>query len=342
MSPQVPPHKDWNQDDTARIFLPALREVLPPRVLIVDDDPLTREHLSILMQSAGFRVNTAESGRQALEMLRQDYCPIVLSDWSMPDMDGVELCRHIRAESFKGYVYVLLLTARDAQQDIITGLEAGADDFLSKRVTEAELMARMRTARRIGALEQTLRDMLDEKRKQATTDSLTGANNRRYFDKHASRELKRVRRFGGALSVLLLDIDNFKGINDRYGHGAGDEVLVLFAELLRAGLPRDYDWSARIGGEEFAVILPQTDLPGAMVVAEKLRLYTCRAPLTTSVGSLNISVSIGVAALSGFVGHKPEPTVEDLLELADRGLYRSKQEGRNRVTALTLNDSQRT
>jgi len=323
----------WNPDDTTRIFLPDFRNLPGQKVLVVDDDPLTREHLSMLVQAAGFEVLTAESGREAMSTLRRDYCPIVLSDWQMPDMDGVELCKAIRAESFPGYVYVLLLTARDAHQDIVHGLDAGADDYLTKRVTEAELMARLRAAKRIVSLEQSLRESVEEKRRQATTDALTGANNRLYFDKHLVRELKRTRRFGGSLSVLLLDIDRFKSINDRYGHGIGDEVLVQFAERLRTALPRDYDWSARIGGEEFAVVLPQTDMQGAMIVAEKLRQSIASLPIRTESGNLNVTVSIGVAVADAAT-LLPKTTVDDIVELADRGLYKSKKDGRNRVTAM--------
>lgn len=322
----------WNPDDTTRIQLSNLAQPASQRVLVVDDDPLMCERLEALVLAAGFEVSCAASGRDALEALRRDYCPIVISDWSMPDMNGIELCRAIRAESFPGYVYIVLLTARDSHQDIVAGLEAGADDYLSKRVTAEELVARMRTAKRIVGLEQSLRDMIDEKRRLATTDALTGANNRHYFDKHFSRELKRVRRFGGALSLLLLDIDHFKAVNDRYGHAVGDDVLMDFAARVAAALPRDYDWCARVGGEEFVVVLPQTDLSGALVVAEKLRQYVANAPMKTSAGGLPVTVSIGAAALS-CLAQGSEATVEDLMALADKALYRSKQLGRNRITA---------
>jgi len=324
----------WNPDDTARVYLPALGLIAAQRVLIVDDDKLMVERLQALVESAGFEVISAATGREALEILRADYCPIVVSDWTMPDMDGVELCRAIRAESFPGYVYLLLLTARDSQQDVITGLDAGADDYLSKRVTEAELVARLRAAKRIVGLEQSLRDMIDEKRRLSTTDQLTGLNNRRYFDKHLARELKRVRRFGGPLSLLLLDIDHFKAINDRSGHATGDEVLVQFAGRLVAALPRDYDWCARFGGEEFVVVLPQTDLSGAVVVAEKLRLHVANAPFNCSEGAIAATVSVGAAALS-CVPASTEPTIDALVDLADRALYASKQRGRNCTTAAT-------
>jgi diguanylate cyclase (GGDEF)-like protein len=179
--------------------------------------------------------------------------------------------------------------------------------------------------------------MIDEKRRLATTDALTGANNRLYFDKHFARELKRVRRFGGPLSLLALDIDHFKSVNDRFGHGVGDEALVEFAQRIGDGLPREYDWSARIGGEEFVVVLPQTDMPGALTVAEKLRHFVAATPFETEAGPLRLTVSIGVAALCCFPSGA-DPSAEDILELADKALYRSKEQGRNRVTAaLSVN-----
>jgi diguanylate cyclase (GGDEF)-like protein len=322
----------WNPDDTTRIFLPNIMQSMQQRVLVVDDDPLMCERLEALVMAAGFAVTTARTGREALAALRRDYCPIVISDWAMPDMDGVSLCRAIRAESFPGYVYLLLLTAKDSQADIVAGLDAGADDYLSKRVPEAELIARLRTAKRIVGLEQTMRDMIDEKRRQATTDALTGANNRHYFDKHLTRELKRVRRFGGPLSLLALDADHFKSINDNHGHAVGDEVLMELANRIGDGLPRDYDWFARIGGEEFVVVLPQTDLPGALVVAEKLRQLVANTSFTTVAGDLSVTVSVGAAALCCFP-RGFDVSADDLMELADKALYRSKETGRNRVTA---------
>jgi diguanylate cyclase (GGDEF)-like protein len=320
--------------DTTRLFLPSLGFASVQRALIVDDDALLVERLQALLQGAGFEVQTASTGREALQILRSDYCPIVVSDWTMPDMDGLDLCRTIRAETFPGYVYVLLLTARDGQGDVVTGLDAGADDYLSKRVTEAELVARLRSAKRIVALEQSLRAMVEEKRRLATTDSLTGLNNRRYFDKHLAREVKRAQRFGGTLSVLVLDIDHFKAVNDAHGHAAGDEVLVQFSGRLTTALPRESDWCARLGGEEFVVVLPQTDLPGALIVAEKLRQYVGLTPLLTTAGQVPVTVSIGAAALGCIP--KGSNSTESLLELADRALYESKLTGRNRVTAAPL------
>jgi diguanylate cyclase (GGDEF)-like protein len=303
-----------------------------PKVLIVDDDPLVCERLRSLVLAAGFEARAVSSGAAALASLHKDFSPIVISDRMMPDMDGLTLCRTIRNEQFAGYVYVLLLTMQDAEQDILAGLDAGADDYLSKRVSSAQLIARLRTAQRILTLEHSLRMVVDEKSRLATTDTLTGASNRRYFTRHFSRELKRVQRYGGALSMLMLDIDHFKQVNDRFGHAVGDEVLQEFSKRIAAGLPRESDWFARMGGEEFVVVLPQTALAGALIVAEKLRVSIASAPMKTLAGAINVTASIGISSLESLAAQKMPPTLDNMLDLADRCLYDSKAAGRNRVT----------
>jgi two-component system cell cycle response regulator len=303
-----------------------------PKVLIVDDDPLVCERLRGLVMAAGFEARAVSSGAAALASLHKDFSPIVISDRMMPDMDGLTLCRTIRGEQFAGYVYVLLLTMQDAEQDILAGLDAGADDYLSKRVSSAQLIARLRTAQRILTLEHSLRMVVDEKSRLATTDTLTGASNRRYFTRHFNRELKRVQRYGGSLALLMLDIDHFKQINDRFGHAVGDEVLQEFSKRVGAGLPRESDWFARMGGEEFVVVLPQTELAGAQIVAEKLRASVAAAPMKTLAGSVGITVSIGVASLDAFASSHTAPSLDNILDLADRCLYDSKAAGRNCVT----------
>jgi len=319
--------------DTTIIYNAKQTLAIAPKVLIVDDDPLVCERLRGLVMAAGFEVSTVSSGTDALTSLRTDFSPIVISDRMMPDMDGLSLCRAIRNEKLEGYVYVLLLTVQDAEQDILAGLDAGADDYLSKRVSSAQLIARLRTAQRILTLEHTLRTVVDEKSRLATTDALTGAGNRRYFTRHFSRELKRVQRYGGSLALLMLDIDHFKQVNDRFGHAVGDEVLQEFAKRIDAVLPRESDWYARMGGEEFVVVLPQTGTAGARIVAEKLREHVAAAPVRTLAGAIGITVSIGVASLEALAAAQRQPSVDAMLELADRCLYRSKESGRNRVTS---------
>jgi diguanylate cyclase (GGDEF)-like protein len=302
-----------------------------PRVLIVDDDDLVAEHLATLVRNAGFEVSVVTSGAAALSMLHKDFAPIVISDRNMPDMDGLTLCRTIRAEHVDNYVYVILLTVQDSEQDILSGLDAGADDYLSKRSSAAQLLARLRTAQRILTLERSLRSVIAQKNRLALTDPLTGAHNRRYFNRHLNREIRAAWRSQSPLSVLALDIDHFKGVNDRHGHGVGDEVLQEFSRRILHGLPRQTDWLARLGGEEFAVVLPLTDLAGAQQVAEKLRSLTDESPIATTAGLLNVTVSIGVSGLEA-LSPKESVTVDALLDRADESLYLSKQQGRNRVT----------
>jgi two-component system, cell cycle response regulator len=306
-------------------------------VLLVEDDPLVRTRLAEVISKAGFVVHTATSAEEALYAFSEEFFPIAIVDRLLGTSDGMDLTRQIRDLPWPGYVYVMLLTVLDSSEQVVAGLNAGADDYLSKKVTDAELVARLKTASRIITLEQSLRDTVAERSRAASTDVLTGGHNRRYFARHIKRELKRARRFGTPLSMLLLDIDHFKQVNDRYGHGAGDEILKQFSNRIRYSLPRDCDWSARIGGEEFAVVLPQTDLAGAKVVAERLRKAVCETPFQISHGDLTITVSQGVSALSTL---EPdiEQTAQAMLDQADHLLYRSKIGGRNQVCCPTARE----
>jgi diguanylate cyclase (GGDEF)-like protein len=304
---------------------------VPPKVLLVDDDDLVLGRLQDLVAAAGFEVNIAPGGGAALACLHQNFSPVVIMDLQMPDMDGLTLCRTIREGTWPGYVYILLLTAQDAEDDILAGLDAGADDYMSKKTSPAQILARLRTGQRILALEQSLKEALAEKRRLTMTDALTGAPNRRYFQRRLSRELERMRRFGGDLSLLSIDIDRFKTINDRYGHASGDAVLQEFVRRVEKSLPRNTDWQARVGGEEFVVVLEGTDLTGAERVAERLREAISAEPMRSRAGMINVTISIGVSGLENSADHK-EITVEALMNLADVCLYASKEDGRNRVT----------
>jgi two-component system, cell cycle response regulator len=308
-----------------------------PQILLVDDDELVLAHLEALVRAEGFEVRTAPGGVEALASLEQIFTPVVIADLNMPGMDGLELCRNIRQRPWPGYIYVLLRTAQDAEEDILAGLNAGADDYLSKRTSSAQLLARLRTAQRLLTLEQSLKDALIQTRRLALTDSLTGAPNRLYFQQRLGRELGRLRRFGGELCLMSLDIDNFKQINDRYGHSCGDAVLQEFVARIGRCLPRDTDWYARMGGEEFVVILDGTNVPGAAIVAERVRRAIADTPMKISNALVNITVSIGVSGLAPGAD-RADCTIESLLQLADRNLYASKDSGRNRFTLPELTE----
>lgn len=316
-------------DDTTQILkldLPA-----PPTVLIVDDDELVLARLAHLVSAAGYCVHTASNGAAALKVLQTSAASVVVTDLNMPGMDGFELCQQIRKQAWPGYVYVVMLTARDQEKDIIAGLEAGADEYISKRSTAAEFIARLRSAKRVLELEYSLKDALAKKRHLAMTDPLTSVYNRRYFMRHFGRELKRAQRYGGTVSLLMLDIDHFKAVNDTYGHAIGDVVLKRFTRQTCKCLQRATDWCARIGGEEFAVVLEGTTLTDARACAEKVRRAIANSTIETPAGAIRITVSIGVSGLEG-IPDKRSATIQALLQHADSNLYASKANGRNRVT----------
>jgi two-component system, cell cycle response regulator len=310
---------------------------MAPSVLIVDDDELVLARLQELVTDAGYVVRTASNGIDALNSLEQFPASIVITDLNMPGMDGIELCRRIRAHSWSGYVYVVLLTVRNDEEDILAGLGAGADDYLSKRTSAAQFTARLQIAKRVLALEYSLMNALEKKRELAMTDELTGAYNRRYFMRHLGRELKRSQRFGGDVSLLLLDIDHFKKVNDTYGHPAGDLVLKELTRQISKCLQRATDWCARIGGEEFAIVLEGTNVADAGACAEKMRRSIENTFIDTPAAGIRITVSIGVGGLRE--ADRRSATVESLLQMSDTNLYASKAAGRNRVTAPKLKNT---
>jgi two-component system, cell cycle response regulator len=310
----------------------AVRQIEPhAKVLIVDRDPEFVEKVCRVVGEAGYPTVGAHSGTQALAKIRSEGCQIVILDRELPEIDGLVLCAAIRAARvLPGYVYIILRSSKDSEKDVLIGLQAGADEYVSKQTPVTQLIARLMTAQRILALEHSLRTTLEERTRWAMTDSLTGVRNRRGFDLELKRELKIARRYGGDLSLVVIDVDYFKAVNDQHGHAVGDEVLEAIARRLEGLLPRDTDWLARLGGEEFGVVLPQTRLRGAAKVAECIRAGVEARPIATQAGAIPVTVSLGVSGTQQL--QHQEPSVEELLRRADACLYRSKRGGRNRVT----------
>ena len=307
------------------------------KVLLVDDDEIVLDHLGKSIFAAGYKVITAPDSGTALASLQKEFAPIVILDVNLPDMDGLALCRIIRRQSYPGYTYVMLYSAKDREADILAGLEAGADDYISKRTSKSQLISRLRTAQRILSLEHSLRTSLKSREQEARTDHLTGAYNRRFLFQQLSRELAAAHLARDELSVLVLDLDHFSEVNDRYGHAAGDSALKEAVKRIYECLRRDSDWCARMGGDEFSVVLPQTSLAGATLMAEKLRGAIEESPVRTGTGIVRMTVSIGASSL-GAISDRESTTAERLLDLADQSLYKSKEAGRNRVTALSKVD----
>jgi len=308
------------------------------KVLLVDDDELVSRCLGPIITAAGYEVTTAADAQTALLSMRHDFASIVILDVKMPGMDGLDLCRAIRRHTYSGYVYVMLHTTKDTDADVLAGLEAGADDYLSKSTPKSQLVGRLRTAQRILTLEHSLKSALGERELMAMTDVLTGAFNRRYLLHHLRNELIRSQRARCELSLLMLDFDNFSYVNDRYGHAAGDMALIELVKRIQGCLLRESDWCARLGGDEFVIVLPQTDLTGARVIAEKLLNTVNADPIHTAAGIVRMTVSIGGSGLAAIPVCKPS-SVETLLDLADQCLYQSKNAGRNQATMSTLVDS---
>jgi diguanylate cyclase (GGDEF)-like protein len=244
----------------------------------------------------------------------------------MPGMDGPEVCRQVRRRTERDYTYILLLTARSGREDIIAGLDSGADDYLVKPFDTHELKARLNVGRRILSLQNQYLEVCDELRFRATHDALTGTWNRAAILEMLERECARARRNGTSLGVVMADLDHFKQINDNYGHPAGDAVLRETARQMR-GLIRSYDGVGRYGGEEFLLVLPGCDATDTLTLAERLREGIAAAPVCFGKNTIPVTVSLGATAL----GRGPAADATELLHRADLALYRAKRAGRNQV-----------
>jgi len=301
-----------------------------PRVLIVEDNIVSRRLLENSLKKAGYEVITAENGLQAFDVFKRLFCQIVITDWMMPQMSGPELCEAIRRHPTPGYVFIVLLTAKNSTDDIISGLEAGADDYLTKPFIRAELIARLNTARRILDLEKSLRRANEEIKLLSITDPLTKVYNRAYLNEYLPQEISRARRFDHSLSIIMCDLDNFKGVNDRYGHEAGDVVLKEVSFILKDSIRLSVDWVVRLGGEEFLIVLPETALKGAHQAAERLRKIIEDLRINYGEQVIPITASFGVSTYDPHV--QTNGTSPDLLfRQADQCLYAAKNEGRNLV-----------
>lgn len=299
-------------------------------ILVVDDDPLVRTRLEIVLGLAGFDVRTAANGRDALESLRRETLPMVLTDWRMPHLDGPGLCKAIRAEHFDEPIYVVLCTMQDTDRDIEEGLAAGVDDFVSKRSSDAQLVARLRNGRRVASLEGELRSARAENKRLAMIDTHTGAFNRRHLMTALPRELDRARRYRRPLSVIACDVDGFRKLNENHGPDAADDVLQALAPMLMSGLRANVDWVARLEGDEFVVVLPETSAAQARDIAEKLRTRVSGTPITTSSGVLNVTMSLGATGVDDAEASH-STAASDLLLLARHYLSRAKLDGGDRV-----------
>jgi two-component system, cell cycle response regulator len=302
------------------------------KILVADDEMLSRRLMERMLQRNGYEVITAENGREAAEILSCDDGPrLALIDWMMPELDGPGVCRQVRGRHDTRYIYIIVLTAKQASEDIVVGLEAGADDYLVKPCNPEELKARLRTGVRILDLEDKLVEAREEMRFKATHDALTSLWNRGSVVADFDRELTRWRRGNGVVSILICDIDHFKQVNDVHGHQVGDEVLRQISSRLLNSV-RSYDRVGRYGGEEFLIVLSGCDSQLARRRAEEIRKAVAGRPFDTSGGLLSLSLSIGVLTSTDW---DTDLSPTQLLNEADHALYRAKASGRNCVEFAT-------
>ena len=303
------------------------------RILAAEDDPVSRRLLQAALVKWGHEVIVVEDGAKAWQVLQQEDAPrLAVLDWMMPEVDGVELCQRIRGELNGGhpYTYVILLTARASKEDIVTGMEAGADDYVVKPFHPHELQVRIRAGSRIIDLQDELLTARDQLQIQATHDALTGVWNRRAIIERLQNEISRAARDGGALALAMIDIDHFKNVNDVHGHQAGDAVLREMADRV-SGLLRSYDALGRYGGEEFLAVLSGCDPQDAVGLAERLCQAVASKDFRADEKSIPVTISIGVSHVAGANG----ADAAELVRRADHALYRAKAAGRNRVELVT-------
>ena len=318
-----------NHEETTATIAVMLRVVPPAKTLLACQDTPLRQQLERRISAEQLDFESVPDQQEALRRFTAEFRPVVVTD-------AVELVRRLRALPTERLPFILFVAELDEAGEREAGLAAGADDCVGRRASDRELDARLAVARRITELESVLRITLAENRKLSATDDLTRLASRRFFSKHFPREMERAARYGRALSLILCDIDLFKNINDSLGHTGGDQILRQFGARLQRGLRRGIDWVARIGGEEFAVVLPETGYEAALEVARKLRAAVAQPPFAIEGKSVAVTASFGLCGLDRVPAGERQ-LAQRVLKIADAALYRSKHSGRNRVTATMFN-----
>ncbi|HEX6135311.1 MAG TPA: diguanylate cyclase [Longimicrobiales bacterium] len=301
--------------------------VEPGRILVVDDNQDNIEIIATRLRYRGYDIVEAANGEEALALVHEKTPDLILLDVMLPDIDGYEISRRIKGSDELPFIPIILVTARDSTQDKVAGLDAGADDYLTKPINFPELEARVRSMLRIKRLQDELEEKNRELERLSISDGLTGLYNHRHIHGLLAEEFERVERTNDCMSVAMFDLDHFKAVNDTHGHQAGDRVLVALADILRE-TARDIDRLGRYGGEEFMALLPETCIEDAAVFVERVRRDVARRPFDIGRDEpLHMTISAGVATYP----HELIHDVETLVRLADEALYAAKAAGRNRV-----------
>jgi two-component system cell cycle response regulator len=316
------------EEGTTATVAVMVRVLPPPKALLMFEEAPMRLFMEQRVRPDMLDFESVETQAEALRRFEAEFRPVVLTD-------SPELVRNLRARATQRAPYILYISELDDSVEREAGLTAGADDCVGRRVSEREFEARVGAAKRIAELEAVLRITLAENRKLSATDDLTRVASRRFFGKHFPREVERAARYGRALALVLCDIDNFKKINDTLGHAAGDDILRQFGPRLQRQLRKGIDWVARIGGEEFAIVMPETSYEAARGVARKLRAAVAGASFKAVGKPLQVTASFGLCGVDRVPVGEPG-LAERILKIADAALYRSKNDGRNRVTAAAI------
>jgi two-component system, cell cycle response regulator len=316
------------EEGTTATVAVMLRVLPPPKALLVFSEPLLRREMERRVTPDVLDFECAAPGPETLRRFASEFRPVLITD-------SLEFIRTLRAQQGARTSFVLYVAELDDAEEREAGLAAGADDCVGRRASEREIAARVGAARRVAELESVLRVTLEENRKLSATDELTRTASRRFFAKHFPRELDRAARYGRALSLVLCDIDHFRKINETLGHPGGDQILRQLASRLQQGLRRSIDWVARIGGEEFAIVMPETPHDAAREVANKLRRQVSDIRFKSDSRSVRVTASFGLCGMDR-VPAGERRLAQRVLKLADTALYRSKHDGRNRVTGTLL------
>jgi two-component system cell cycle response regulator len=295
------------------------------KIVVADDSPFYRKLVESALDLDEFELFFAKNGSEAIDLVSAHDPAVVITDWEMPDVTGLELCEQLRRQN-RNYTYIILLTSNTKKGQIVQGLEAGADDYLTKPFDPGELLARIRVGWRLAELQRQVQAKNKLLEELALTDALTGLPNRRAIELWAARELNAAARHDFSFWVVMADLDHFKTINDTYGHHAGDQVLKEFSAIMKART-RASNMCGRIGGEEFVMALTHNDQDGVQIAIERVRHELESRTFTLGGVTVRVTASFGIAVFQG----KKAPEFVELLHEADAALYAAKRRGRNRI-----------
>ena len=296
------------------------------KILVADDSAIYRKLVEQTLSDGNHAVIFAKDGREALDLFAKHHPALVITDWTMPDISGIELCQRIRQDFQQHFAHIILLTSNADKNEVVEGLAAGADDYLTKPFHQGELRARVRVGLRVVELHREVQAKNRQLEEMALTDPLTGLSNRRAIDIWVTRQLSAAARHDFPIWVAIADLDHFKKVNDTYGHDAGDTVLKAFAEILKHNT-RQSNICGRHGGEEFLIIITHAERDNSIIAFERIRKQMEQHKFTVNNQTFSVTTSMGIA---GFRGTKPPPFA-DLLADADQALYAAKHKGRNRI-----------